>query len=186
MRLFIAINLPPTVRRGIWDAAEPLRSASYPVKWVDTDGIHLTLKFLGEVGDAREPEIIAGMEAAARGARQFRIPISGFGAFPSASHPRVIWVGCDGVPPLEILQHRVEQEMERLDFPLEGRAFSPHLTLGRAAHGARAGDFTHMGEMLAGLEFAADVLVESLDLMESQLTPRGARYQRRHAAPLAP
>ena len=184
MRLFIAINLPPDVRRGIWDAAEPLRSASYPVKWVDADGIHLTLKFLGEVEDPREPEIVAGMQAAAAGARQFRVPISGFGGFPSSENPRVVWVGCEGVPPLEILQHRMEQEMERLGFPLEGRAFRPHVTLGRAAREARAADFTGAGEMLANLAFEHDVMVESVDLMESRLTPRGARYQRRHAAAL--
>lgn len=184
MRLFIAINLPSDVRRGIWDAAEPLRSAAYPVKWVDADGIHLTLKFLGEVEDAREAEIMAGMRAAAGGARQFRIPISGFGAFPTNSNPRVFWVGCEGVPPLEILQHRVEQEMEQLGFPLEGRAFRPHVTLGRAAREARAADFTGAAEMLANLAFDGDALVESVDLMKSQLTPRGARYQRRHAAQL--
>lgn len=185
MRLFTAINLPDDVRRGIWDAAEPLRSVSYPVKWVDPDGIHLTLKFLGEVGDGRMPEIVAGMQAAAAGARQFRLPIEGFGAFPSAANPRVIWLGCEGVPPLELLQHRMEQEMERLGFPLEGRAFRPHLTLGRAARQARAADFAGAHEQLAKLTFAADVPVESVDLMESRLTPRGAQYHRRHAASLA-
>lgn len=186
MRLFIAINLPADVRRSLWETAQPLRARSYPVKWVEADSIHLTLKFLGDVGETREPEIRAAIDAAVRGARPFRMMISGFGAFPSPANPRVIWAGCEPAPPLEILQHRMEQEMERLSFPLEGRAFRPHLTLGRAGRGARAADFRDAEDALTSLDFTAEVLVETVDLMESHLTPRGAQYQRRYAAPLAP
>jgi len=185
MRLFIAINLPPELRRRLWEAAEPLRSAGYPVRWVAPDGIHLTLKFLGEVAPDREPQVVAAIGVAVQGARSFTLPVSGFGVFPSLSRPRVVWAGCEPVPALELLQHRVEQEMERLGFPLEGRAFHPHLTLGRAQREARAGAFRDLGERMDGLAFTGELLVESLDLMESQLARDGARYTRRHAARLA-
>ncbi len=186
MRLFIAINLPPEVRRGLWEAAGPMRASSYPVRWVDPDGMHLTLKFLGEVAGSREAEILAGVNAAVQGARRFTLPIGGFGAFPSPGRPRVLWVGCEAVAALEILQHRLEQEMEQLGFPLEGRAFHPHLTLGRANRDARPNAFRGIEETLESLDFSAEAMVESVDLMESQLTPRGARYARRHASALAP
>jgi 2'-5' RNA ligase len=185
VRLFIAVNLPPPVRQGLWQAAEPLRRASLPVRWVSPDALHLTLKFLAEVAAEREPELLAGMERAARGAKPFALHLGGFGVFPSMNRPRVIWAGCDAPAPLELLQHGVEREMEPLGFPLEGRAFQPHLTLGRAERRARPGDFAKLAPRLDALTFAADALVESLDLMESRLAAAGAHYTRRHAVPLA-
>ncbi len=185
MRLFIAINFPPALRRRLWDAAEPLRGAGYPVRWVAPDGIHLTLKFLGEVKPAREAEIVTGIGVAVQGAKRFDLPVAGFGAFPSVSHPRVLWAGCEPVPALELLQHCVEQEMERLGFPVEGRAFHPHVTLGRVQRDARAGAFQDLDDRVGALEFAGEAIVESVDLMESRLVRDGARYTRRHAVSLA-
>lgn len=185
VRLFIAVNLPPDLRRRIWEAAEPLRAAGYPVRWVAPDGIHVTLKFLGEVAPAREAEILAAMGAAVQGAKPFQLPMGGFGAFPAASRPRVLWAGCEPVPPLELLQHRVEQEMERFGFPVEGRAFHPHLTLGRVQRDAHPGAFSDLEERLGRLEFSGEAMVESVDLMESRLARDGAQYTRRQAVPLA-
>lgn len=184
MRLFIAFNLPLELRQRLWEAAEPLRSAGYPVRWVAHDGIHLTLKFLGEVAPDREPEVVAGIGLAVQGAKSFTLPVGGFGVFPSVSRPRVVWAGCEPVPALELLQHRVEREMERRGFPLEGRAFHPHLTLGRARRDARPGAFRDLGDRIDGLAFAGELVVESVDLMESRLARDGARYTRRHAARL--
>ncbi|OGU02271.1 MAG: hypothetical protein A2W29_01145 [Gemmatimonadetes bacterium RBG_16_66_8] len=97
----------------------------------------------------------------------------------------MVWAGCEAAPPLELLQHRVEQGLEALGFPLEGRAFRPHVTLGRAKSGAPAGPLASVATALADLEYAAEVTVPSLDLMESRLSPAGATYERRHAARLA-
>ena len=185
VRLFIAINLPPDLRQRLWEAAQPLRAAGYPVRWVAPEGVHLTLKFLGEVKPDREPQVVAGIGMAVQGARRFTLPVGGFGAFPSLSNPRVVWAGGEPVPALELLQHRVEQEMERLGFPLDGRAFHPHLTLGRAQRDARASAFGDLEDRISALAFAEEATVESVDLMESQLARDGARYTRRHAAPLA-
>lgn len=185
VRLFIAVNLPPDLRQHLWDAAEPLRAAHYPVRWVAPDGIHVTLKFLGEVKPARETEILEGLGAAVQGAKPFQLPMSGFGAFPAISRPRVVWAGCEPVPPLELLQHRVEQEMERLGFPVEGRAFHPHVTLGRVQRDARWGAFSDLEERLSRLEFGGETMVDSVDLMESRLAREGAQYTRRQAVPLA-
>jgi len=185
MRLFVAVNLPDPTRRALWDTAAPLRARRYPVRWVEPEAIHLTLKFLGDVPDARESEVRDALDAAVRGARPFPVMLEGFGAFPSPHRPRVLWAGCDGAPPLELLQHRVEVEMERIGFAVEGRPFHPHLTLGRAKRDARPGTFTGLAEQIESLTFAAEVAVRSADLMQSTLTPSGARYVRRHAAELA-
>jgi len=185
VRLFIAVNFPPDLRRRLWEAAQPLRAAGYPIRWVAPDGIHVTLKFLGEVKPAREAEIVTALSAAVQGAKPFQLPIGGYGAFPAASRPRVLWVGCEPVPPLELLQHGVEQEMERLGFPVEGRAFHPHVTLGRVQRDARPGAFSDLEERLGQLEFSGEAMVESVDLMESRLAREGAQYTRRQAAALA-
>jgi len=185
MRLFIAVNFPDTLRQSLWEAAEPLRRGSFPIKWVAVDALHLTLKFLGDVAAEREPEVIAAMERAVQGTKPFALHLGGFGVFPSMSRPRVVWAGCDAPAALELLQHGVEHEMEPLGFPLEGRAFQPHLTLGRAERRARPGDFAKLAQRLGRLAFEGEALIASLDLMESRLAQSGAQYTRRHAVPLA-
>lgn len=185
MRLFIAVNLPADVREGIWEAAQSLRERDYPVRWVAFESLHLTLKFLGQVAAADVEGVTRGLDAAVAGAKPFTLPIGGFGAFPSPARPRVVWMGCEGVPPFELLQHRIEQETAKLGFEVEGRPFRPHITLGRAQRRARSRDFDGFGEHIERLEFAAEPVVESVDLMQSSLSRQGARYAVRHAAELA-
>jgi len=190
VRLFVALNLPPAVREVVWAAAAPLRDLQLPVNWVRPDGLHLTLKFLGEVPDAQEPELRAalaqaagsegkgGMEGASRG---IPLALGGFGVFPDQRRPRVVWVGVEPVPALELLQHRVEQVFAPLGFPTEGRPFQPHLTLGRATRDARAEAFRGLADALARLELAETVVVEAVDLMASTLQRGGAVYHVRRS-----
>lgn len=182
MRLFVAVNLPGGVRDDLSRAAAPLRETPFPVKWIEPDGVHLTLKFLGDVVEERVPAVVSGIEDACRGVMVFTLGMSGFGAFPSPQRPRVIWVGCEPVPALELLQHGMEREMQLLGFPLDGRPFQPHLTLGRVRRGA--GALPGFAALLDALSFECEFLVESVDLMQSTLSRAGARYTRRHAVPL--
>ncbi len=184
MRAFIAINFPREIREGVWAATAPLRESALPFRWVRPDGLHLTLKFLGDVAAAQEPEITSGLRSACRGAKPFLLPVSGFGAFPSVHRPRVVWVGCEGVPTLELLQHRLELEMEQLGFPLEGRPFRPHVTLGRARRDAHARALEGLDVALEKLEFDDQVSVRTVDLMESELRRDGAKYTVRCRAEL--
>jgi 2'-5' RNA ligase len=179
--LFIALNLPPAVRDALWDATTPLRQLGLPVNWVRGEGIHVTLKFLGEVGDEREAELTAALERAATGARTLPLAVGGFGVFPDFNRPRVIWAGIAPEPGLEILQHQVEQEFAPLGFPTEARAFRPHVTLGRARREARPRDFAGLEAALGGLGFAQTVVVSALDLMQSTLRSGGAVYNVRHS-----
>ncbi len=181
MRLFVALNLPPSVREALWAAAAPLRDRGFPVKWVHGDGIHVTLKFLGEVADERETDLVAALHRAAGGARALPLVLGGFGAFPDLQRPRVVWAGIAPEPALEILQHRVEQELAPLGFPTEARAFRPHVTLGRTAREARPRAFAGFEEALGRLECAETALVEGLDLMRSTLQSGGAVYHVRHS-----
>lgn len=181
MRLFLALNFPALVRQALWRAAAPLRDLGLPVKWVRPEGIHLTLKFLGEVAPEREPELVAALGRAAAGARALPVALGGFGAFPDLRRPRVVWAGVAPEPALEILQDHIEREFAPLGFPTEARAFRPHVTLGRAAREARAGDFAGLEAGLGRLAFEETLVVAAVDLMQSTLQAGGAVYEVRHS-----
>jgi len=185
MRLFLAVNLPLHVRQHLWDITKPLREAHYPVRWVPSDGLHVTLKFLGEVDAERELEIVAGIERAVQGVRGFPMVMAGFGVFPTPQRPRVVWAGCEASPPLELVQHAIEREMSTLGFPIEGRAFRPHVTLGRSRRDAAPNALRPLVTELENLEHDVEVSVKSVDLMQSTLSPRGARYACRQSVGLA-
>ena len=181
MRLFVALNPPERVRGALWDAAAPLRELDLPVNWVHPDGIHLTLKFLGEVEPGREPELRAALTRAAEGGRALPLAVCGFGVFPDARRPRVVWAGLGADPALELLQHRVEREFAPLGFPSEARPFRPHLTLGRAARAPRAGDWGPLTQLVAELRYEETGLVEAVDLMHSIPQREGPVYHVRHS-----
>lgn len=180
MRAFVALNLADTTRRALWSAIEPLRDRQLPVKWVRPEGIHLTLKFLGEVADTQQSEVIAALGRAAHGARPLALTVEGFGAFPNPAHARVVWAGVTAEPALELLQHAVEREFTPLGFPTEARAFRPHVTLGRAARDARPAAFQGLDQALEALSFAETVVIETVDLMRSTLQSGGAVYEAVH------
>jgi 2'-5' RNA ligase len=184
VRLFVAVPLPTVLQQAIHRAIAPLRTAGLAVKWVDPESVHLTLKFLGEVPADRLGDLAAALDRACAGARPFSMTVGGFGGFPTAARARVLWIGCEPVPPLELLQDAVEREYAALGFPVEGRPFRPHLTLGRARKEARSG-VRGAESLLASLAFADAVTVETVTLLESTLTPGGARYAARHVVSLA-
>jgi len=180
VRLFIALTPPPEVQRAVWDAFAPLRARAMPVKWIPPDGIHLTLKFLGEVDEGRLAELSGALVDAVAGARAISLVVRGAGAFPDARRPRVFWAGVEPDPAIELLQDRVERVFGPLGFPTEGRAFRPHLTLGRAGKGAHAREFAEVEEAMEGLAVEAAAVLDGVDLMRSVLRPDGAVYQRVH------
>jgi 2'-5' RNA ligase len=184
MRLFLALNLPPAERERIRRASGPLRAAGLPVRWAETDALHLTLKFLGEVADARAADVRAAAARVAGDFTGFDYELRGLGGFPNLRAPRVVWVGVRAPPALPRLAAALDQAMAGLGFPREERPFSAHLTLGRAERGAGAGAFGKLAALAAGFDYAARIEARSLDLMRSHLSPRGARYECIAAAPL--
>jgi 2'-5' RNA ligase len=185
VRLFVALNLPDELRRALWAAAAPLRELGLALKWAAPEGIHVTLKFLGEVPDAREPELRAALGRAVAGGRALSLVVHGFGAFPGLERPRVIWAGLEPDRALEVLQARVEQEFVPLGFPSESRPFRAHMTLGRAARGARPRRCDRLEETLIGLRYQEAARIGVVDLMQSVLQPTGAVYQIRHGERLS-
>ncbi len=176
MRTFIALNLPARERQRIHRAARILRERDLPVRWVEADNLHLTLKFLGEVRPQAMAEVEGAMARVAARTGPFTLFLEGFGAFPTLRRPRVIWMGARATPELRCLKQDLEWALAECGFEAETRDFHPHLTLGRADPGDRAGDFRSLEALVAGLDLTCEVAVHTVDLMRSQLSREGARY----------
>jgi 2'-5' RNA ligase len=180
IRSFIAIELPEEVREGLARLKKELERDEHKfVKWVDPRGIHLTLKFLGNIPSKRVTEVTEAIEEAARGISPFRVEISGLGAFPSLKQARVFWVGIGGeLDKLSRLQQNIDSKLAALGFAKEERSFVPHLTLARIREGASPSERKSFGELVGSTTFEDKyrVEVEAISLMRSQLTPAGAIY----------
>ena len=175
MRLFIAIDLPDEWRRILARPEESIGWLGRGVKWVEPRGMHLTLKFLGEVEEQLLPDIRNGMAAACEGIQPFTIRLRGTGVFPDAKRPRVYWAGIEGPPSLLELQARVDAEMQRLGFDAEEREFRPHLTLARIKD--PMGKQRMTDALLSYALESEPAEVRELLLMRSHLSSEGARYE---------
>jgi len=177
MRLFVALPVPDPAREQIFKLLGQLRSAGWPVRWVHDEGLHMTLKFFGEVGGDRLDVIAEALHFAADGAGSMAMQLGDLGAFPSRSRPRVLWVGVRAPPALELLQDRIERGCEAIGFPPEGAPFQPHITLGRLREGQRlpSGGLEEHADSFDRVPFTGQELV----LYESVLTTGGPRYDSR-------
>jgi 2'-5' RNA ligase len=182
IRSFIAIELPEEVRQGLARLRNGLQRDEHRfVKWVDPDGIHLTLKFLGNIPARRVKEVTQAMEGATQGISPFHLQISGLGVFPSLTRVRVFWVGIGGeMDKLSRLQQNIDSALGALGFAREERPFVPHLTLARIRQRASPSDKRSFGALVDSAVFEQEyhLQVEAVNLMKSQLTPAGAVYSR--------
>jgi 2'-5' RNA ligase len=180
IRAFIAIELPSQIKAALSQFQDDLKiGKSASVKWVGSEGIHLTLKFLGNVDEAEIPALNKALSEAVRGVAPFYLELGEPGAFPNSQAPRVVWVGVGGeIEPLRTLHNNIDRVLTPLGFPPEKRAFSPHLTLGRVREEALPGEKRRLGESVTALKTGAksSFKVESLSLMRSRLTREGALY----------
>jgi len=177
MRLFAAVPVSDPAREQILRLLGKLRDAAWPVRWVHDEGLHMTLKFFGEVAPERLDVIAEALRYAARGTEALPLELGELGAFPSRVRPRILWVGVQAPAALELLQDRIERGCEAIGFPPEGAPFQPHITLGRVREGQRLppGGLDDQAEGFDRVSFVARELV----LYESMLTTSGPRYEAR-------
>jgi 2'-5' RNA ligase len=181
IRSFVAVDIPDSVKNELEKIGELLRREipGARMRWSRPSGVHLTLKFLGDVSESDLPNIKTALAQVGARHNPFSLVVGGLGCFPNARQPRVVWVGVQeegGV--LAALQRDVEKSLAPLGFKPEKRAFHPHLTLGRARRDIRHSDQRLLGELTASMpaEGLAQVRVESFRLMRSDLQPDGAVY----------
>ena len=187
MRLFVAVDVPPEVRTRVDALSARLRRAASraDVRWSSTETMHVTLKFLGEVPDARVPAVEQALAGVAAAHPPLSLAAAGAGGFPSASRPRVVYVGILGqIDELVRLAGAVDAALEALGFAGERRAFRGHLTVGRVRSprgaGARPAALRAEAGAAAGTWTAAELV-----LYRSRLHPSGARHEAVARLPLA-
>jgi 2'-5' RNA ligase len=180
-RTFIAIELDQELRENLGRLQTRLRDQLSPrsVRWVRPDGIHLTLKFLGDTPQEKLAEIQAALGQAATEVGPFTFSVGGLGCFPNPRQPRVVWVGLqEPSGELARLQKAVEAYVAPLGFPTEKRAFSPHLTLGRVQRYASHSEAREVGEVVTASAIGTidEMRVTVVSYIKSDLKPSGAVY----------
>ena len=188
-RLFIAVEYPPAVLALLSQVQEQLKKRTPPgtVRWVNPDGIHLTLKFLGDAPVDQRGELERALTTAVQGHAPFTLSVSDLGCFPNLKQPRVVWVGIhESSEVLLALRNAVEEYIAPLGYPTENRAFSPHLTVGRVRREARRADVQKLGELVASMPTSESQrwTVTTVSLIRSELKPGGAVYTPLLRAPL--
>jgi 2'-5' RNA ligase len=186
MRLFVALELRPAVADALDRAIAPLRQTEPDLSWVPRDKLHLTMKFFGDVDDGAVPAIQRAADMVTARHRPFDMQLGEVGAFPNFRRARVVWIGVENEPRLELLHHDLEIACGELGYEVEGRAFRPHVTLARVRTPLPLDRARRFARAARWVDFVADTDVASLVLMESALAPSGGgvRYRRIHAAAL--
>jgi RNA 2',3'-cyclic 3'-phosphodiesterase len=177
IRTFIAFELPEEVRSCLAEVVIGLRLKSPGVKWVQPDGLHVTLKFLGSIDEGLVPGLSQGLAAVASAHPVLHASLSRLGAFPDPKRPRVIWAGLDGdTRVMADIAREVDRLCASFGMEPEKRPFRAHITIGRL-------------KIPSVVDLAQEVRVsvfpiEHIVLYKSELTPSGARYSVLHRSVL--
>lgn len=169
IRTFVAIDLPEDIKADLASVIADLRRKNDRVRWVKPTGLHLTLKFLGDIPEQTAGPLSAELDAVARDFPPLSLAVEGLGAFPNLRRPRVVWAGLNG--DLELLQKlasRVDKACTSYGAKPEKRPFQAHITIGRL----KVPTVVDLSKELRKKDFSATEIV----LYQSELLPTGARY----------
>ena len=182
LRAFIAIKLSEELKGQIGELQAELKRRAFGLDglgWVRPEGIHLTLRFLGDIAEERVEALGAMLRDVTAGMKPFALDARGIGVFPNPRAPRVIWLGLQGMPEsmesLRRMHAKIEDGVAGLGFSQESRAFTAHLTLARVRD-RRSG--AALAKVLEANQDRAvgSFLATSVGLIKSELRPAGAAY----------
>ena len=183
MRLFVALEISSTLRENLAELLKSLRSMSPQIRWARPENLHVTLKFIGEVSEARLADIRNAL-VGVRSEQPVTLDFRRLGFFPNEKHRRVFWAGIDASPNLKTLAADIEAATEKLGIPAEKRPFSPHLTLARFEHPRLLEKLGPAIQESAGRDFGS-LCAKDFHLIESKLEPSGAEYTTLESFPFA-
>jgi 2'-5' RNA ligase len=190
MRLFVAIEIAQEIRDKLTGFISEFRPRIASAAWVRPEGLHITLKFLGNVPEPKQPAIENALKSVK--APQFKLSIENIGVFPNPRSPRVLWAGIESGPELARLAGSVEDVLNLLGFEREKRAFSPHVTLarfketkGKPRLDARLSQPSEKGNSERIWAFGT-MTATHFHLYESKLSPQGAKYNKLASFALEP
>lgn len=172
MRLFVAVEIPAEIREKIADFIARVKPRLDGARWVRPEGMHITLKFLGNVVDEKRGAIESALDTIK--SLGFTLSLQNIGVFPTPRSPRVLWIGIDSGPELARTAAQVDQALAPLGFEREKRAFTPHVTIARFNERGKKSDVSPVLSE-PNLSFGTMTATE-FHLYESKLSPQGARY----------
>ena len=184
MRLFVAIDLDDAIRQKLVRFIDGVSGFAPDVRWMKPEALHLTLKFIGELNDARLPELKQALTAVK--SEPFEISVAGTGFFPTPKAARVFWIGIKADERLAKLAAAVDDATGKLGIEREQRAYTPHLTLARSGSGRPSrgkedkqnNRFHKLRERLEKMpppEFGT-MTAREFFLYQSKLSPKGSEY----------
>ena len=136
IRTFIAVDVAPKVRTSAGRLISRLEASGAPYNWLNSEHLHVTLNFLGDVPEYDIPEVCKRVRKAVESVPGFSLEIAGLGCFPKPDRPRIIWMGVeDGTDALVALNESLTEELLQMGFPRDRHDYHPHLTLGRLRRG---------------------------------------------------
>lgn len=179
MRCFVAVEVSAALRSSLRRLQAGLKKTIDGARWVRPEGIHLTLRFLGEIDESMVARIGEGLGEPVRSAGPpFSLRASGIGFFPPHGRPRVMWVGlCNpdddagALARMGALQSAIEAAVRRAGLSPEMKPFRPHLTLARFDDRKRTKPPQERGIDLGVLP------IEKVCLYRSLLKSTGAEYE---------
>ena len=185
IRAFVALDFPPAVKAAVSELLARLTRTAGHISWITPRGVHLTLKFLGNIPVSRLEGIKRALRAAVENIAPFNLQLGGLGLFPDQGQPRVIWWGlASDSSRLGRLAGNLERELAKCGFVREKRPFTPHLTLGRIRRLKQPA--RQLRQYLEQTELPACPAIEIKEvvLMQSTLSNSGAVYDRLASFPL--
>ena len=180
VRVFVSVGLSTEARGALIDAVERIRQeVPEGIQWARPAGMHLTLKFLGNISSINVPSLLECVREVACAHPSFGLKLTRLGMFPNRRKPRVLWAGVGGdLDALSSLQQAGEDAINALGYSPEQRPFRPHITLGRPRRSVSDSQLTRIGTVVSSLTPPSPISwrVECVDVMRSELHPSGARY----------
>lgn len=193
IRCFIAVELTPEAREQLARLQQRLKASlpAHAIRWTPPENIHLTLHFLGDVQTDRIDLVGRMLREVAAGFRPFALTLADLGSFPNTRRPRIVWVSvCGQTERLASLHTELGAELQKgIGFVPESRPYSPHLTIGRVKKEIAPGRLQELGRHLEQARSAvghlADLYVDRIHLIRSELTSGGPIYTHIREATLA-
>jgi len=175
IRSFIAFDIESeAARKNLATMQNLLAQTGADLKLVEPQNIHVTVRFLGDITPATAERIFTEMQQIQF--TPFDVQITGLGAFPDLSYPRVVWAGItEGAEQLKIIFNQLESRLWNLGFAADPKGFNPHLTIARVKSGRNKSQLTEFIAKNTNYAFGA-IKAECLKLKRSDLTPRGPVY----------
>src|SRR5438552_6868917 len=176
-RTFVAVGIDRFTRDRLAGLQERLAESAPGVKWAAPDNWHITLLFLGEVGEVEVLDVCRTVEAVCRGVPGFPMTLAGTGAFPTPRRPRTLIVHVtEGAEELRALHTALERPLLELGcYRREERGYTPHATLGRVKADRPADDLSK-ALMKHAAWSAGETTVQAVHVMGSELTRDGPVY----------